>query len=86
MGSGRSFVAGVMIVIAIVGIVVGVMYLVVPSHSLPSFFPGHIASGVYADAKHTKRGYVALGVGVVVLIAAVVLLSTGRRRRFRRRY
>jgi amino acid permease len=83
MGNGRSFIAGILFVIAIVAIAAGVMYVVTPAHSLPSFFPGHIAGSL---AKHTKRGYIGIGVGVVLFIVAVVLVSTGRRRRSFRRY
>ena len=35
----------VLVVVGILAVVVGVIYLVEPVHSLPSFFPGHAAAG-----------------------------------------
>jgi hypothetical protein len=58
----------VLVVVGILAVVVGVVYLVEPVHSLPSFFPGHAAGG---HGHHHIRGYIAIAVGaVLVLIAA----------------
>lgn len=65
----------VLVVLGILAIVVGVVYLREPIHSLPSFFPGYAAHGV---GFHHIRGYIAIAVGVVLLILAAV---TGRSRR-----
>jgi hypothetical protein len=63
-----------LVVVGILAVVVGVIYLVEPVHSLPSFFPGH-ASG---HGHHHIRGYIAIAVGaVLVLIGAFA----GRSRR-----
>jgi len=83
-GNSRAFFSGILFVVGVVALVAGIMYLSMSAHSLPSFFPGHIASGTLATAKHTTRGFVGLGVGIVVLAAAIALLSTTRRRRYRR--
>ncbi|MDA8038345.1 MAG: hypothetical protein M0Z69_13030 [Actinomycetota bacterium] len=84
MGNGRSFIAGILFVVAVIALAAGVMYLVVPAHSIPSFIPGHIARGALVDAKHTKRGWAGIGVGAVLLVLAILLVSTGRRPRYRR--
>jgi len=81
MGNGRAVIATVVIIVGIVGIAVGAMYVSMPAHSLPSFFPGHI---VHSNLKHTKRGIAGLAVGAVLVIVGVALFSTGRGRRHRR--
>ena len=68
------------LVLAIVGIlalVVGFIYLALPAHSYPSFFPAYAAHGT----KHgTKHGIAALVVGVVLLVVAALIPITARRR------
>jgi NADH:ubiquinone oxidoreductase subunit 5 (subunit L)/multisubunit Na+/H+ antiporter MnhA subunit len=65
----------VLVVLGILAVVVGIIYLVEPVHSLPSFFPGYAAHG---QGHHHMRGYVAIGVGLILLIIGVV---AGRSRR-----
>jgi len=65
----------VLVVLGILAVVVGIIYLVEPVHSLPSFFPGHAAHG---QVHHHIRGYIAIVVGIVLLIIAAV---AGRSRR-----
>jgi NADH:ubiquinone oxidoreductase subunit 5 (subunit L)/multisubunit Na+/H+ antiporter MnhA subunit len=65
----------VLLVVAILAVIVGIIYLVEPIHSLPSFFPGHAAHG---RTHHHIRGYLAIAVGVILLIIAAV---AGRFRR-----
>jgi hypothetical protein len=77
MSSGRSFLAGVLFVVGILAIAVGVIYLLVQAHSLPSFFPGHLA---HTPGKHTKRGIAAVAVGALLWIVAGVLVFSGRSR------
>jgi hypothetical protein len=77
MGSGRSFLAGILFVVGILAIAVGVIYLLVQAHSLPSFFPGHIAHSL---GKHTKRGITAVAIGALLWIVAGVLVFSGRSR------
>jgi len=65
----------ILVVLGILAVVVGIVYLVEPIHSLPSFFPGHAAHG---RGHHHIRGYLAIAVGIVLVILAVV---AGRFRR-----
>ncbi len=65
----------VLVVVGILAVVVGVIYLVEPIHSLPSFFPGHAPHG---QGHHHIRGYIAIAVGIILLIIAAM---TGRSRR-----
>ncbi|MBV9450044.1 MAG: hypothetical protein JO345_29570 [Streptosporangiaceae bacterium] len=67
----------VLVVLGILAVVAGVIYLVEPIHSLPSFFPGHALHG---QGHHHIRGYIAIAVGIILLILA------GIARRSRRRY
>jgi NADH:ubiquinone oxidoreductase subunit 5 (subunit L)/multisubunit Na+/H+ antiporter MnhA subunit len=69
----------VLVVLGILAVVVGIIYLVEPIHSLPSFFPGHAA---HKQGHHHIRGYVAIAVGVVLLIVAAVA-GRSRRRAYR---
>jgi NADH:ubiquinone oxidoreductase subunit 5 (subunit L)/multisubunit Na+/H+ antiporter MnhA subunit len=65
----------VLVVLGILAVVAGIIYLVEPIHSLPSFFPGHAPHG---QGHHHIRGYIAIVVGIILLIIAAV---AGRSRR-----
>jgi hypothetical protein len=78
MAKSRVLLAVLLGIAAVAAIALGVMYVVVPVHSLPSFIPGHAAVGL---AKHKRRGEAGIGVGVVLLIICVVVAATGRRHR-----
>jgi NADH:ubiquinone oxidoreductase subunit 5 (subunit L)/multisubunit Na+/H+ antiporter MnhA subunit len=65
----------VLVVLGILAVVVGIIYLVEPIHSLPSFFPGYAA---HKQGHHHIRGYIAIAVGVILLIIAA---AAGRSRR-----
>jgi uncharacterized membrane protein HdeD (DUF308 family) len=55
------------ILVGLVLIVVGVIYIVEPASSLPSFFPGHQAGSSH---HHVKHGIAALLVGAAALVLA----------------
>ncbi len=69
------FVRFVLLVLGILAVVVGVIYLVEPLHSLPSFFPGHTLHG---QGHHHVRGYIAIAVGIVLLIFAGIVRRSRR--------
>jgi hypothetical protein len=81
MTSGRTFLAVVILIVALLALAAGVMYLTMSAHALPSFLPGH-ATSAKAIGKHTKRGYAGVAVGAVLLIISIAMLATGRRRRY----
>jgi hypothetical protein len=62
------FIRVLLAVLGILAVAVGVIYLVEPVHSLPSFFPGHGPGNIH----HHDRAYVAIGVGVVLMVIAAV--------------
>ncbi len=66
----------VLVVLGILAVVVGVIYLVEPIHALPSFFPGHAAHG---QTHHHVRGYIAIAVGVILVIIAAIPRRSRRR-------
>jgi NADH:ubiquinone oxidoreductase subunit 5 (subunit L)/multisubunit Na+/H+ antiporter MnhA subunit len=65
----------ILVVLGILAVIVGIIYLAEPVHSLPSFFPGYAAHG---QGHHHIRGYIAIAVGVILLIIGAV---AGRSRR-----
>ena len=67
----------VLVVLGILAVVVGVIYLVEPIHSLPSFFPGHAPRG---QGYHHIRGYIAIAVGIILMILAGIVGRSRRRR------
>jgi amino acid permease len=70
------FVIALLVVLGILALVVGIIYLVETTSSLPSFFPGHTAHG---RGYHHIRGYIAIAVGIVLLVLAAVGGRSGRR-------
>jgi hypothetical protein len=59
-----------LVLLGVLAVAVGVVYLVEPIHSLPSFFPGY---ALHQSGYHHDRGYAAIAVGVVLLIIPGVL-------------
>ena len=72
--SARWAISAILAVVGILALVVAVVYLTVPIHSLPSFIPGkHPVNGHYH-----KRGAIAAVIGIVLLAVAVVVGLRGR--------
>jgi hypothetical protein len=67
----------VLVVLGILAVVVGIVYVVEPIHSLPSFFPGHAPRG---KGHHHIRGYIAIAVGVIDLIIVGISMGLSRAR------
>ena len=71
--SGKTIIAIVLVIIAVLAIVAGIIYFIEPAHSLPVFM-GRIthppAGAARANASRSLRGAGAMVVGVVCLVAA----------------
>jgi uncharacterized membrane protein HdeD (DUF308 family) len=66
------------VLLGVLLIVVAVIYLVEPAHSLPSFFPGHVsATSSEASHHHTKHGIAAIVVALACF--AFAWFQTGPR-------
>ena len=76
--SGKTILAVILGIIALVFIVVAVIYLAEPAKSLPSFIPGHLH---HSSGHHPLRAGVALIVGLVLLGGAWWLGFGGRKAR-----
>jgi hypothetical protein len=74
--SAKWAVSAIFAILGVLALVVAVIYLTTPIHSLPGFIPGkHAVNGHYH-----KRGAIAAVIGIVLLaIAAVVGLRDSRR-------
>jgi NADH:ubiquinone oxidoreductase subunit 5 (subunit L)/multisubunit Na+/H+ antiporter MnhA subunit len=70
----------VLVVLGILAVAVGIIYLVEPIHSLPSFFPGHALHGL---RHHHIRGYIAIAVGAILLFVAGITRRSRRRSAYR---
>jgi hypothetical protein len=68
----------VLVIVGIVAIAVGAVYIAVPAHSLPHWFPAHAARG---DKHATKHGVAALVLGAVLLILAWIVQVSAKRAR-----
>lgn len=79
---GRKILAVLIIVVGIAALAVGVIYLAVPAHSLPSWFPGHFVKGT-GSGKHSKRGIAGVAAGAVLIVIGAITAATGRRRHTR---
>jgi preprotein translocase subunit SecY len=65
--SGRTALAVLFGIIAVIGIVVAIIYLAEPAKSLPSFVPGHIAG---SSGHHPLKATGSFVVGVIFAVGA----------------
>ena len=70
--SGRTILAVVLGIIALLFIVVAVIYLAEPAKSLPSFIPGHIAN---SSGHHPLKATGSFVVGVIFAVGAWFTLA-----------
>ena len=70
--SGRTILAVILGIIALVFIVAGIIYLAEPAKSLPSFLPGHIAG---SPGHHPLRITGSLVIGIIFAIGAWFALA-----------
>jgi preprotein translocase subunit SecY len=70
--SGRTILAVILGVIALIFIVVAVIYLAEPAKSLPSFIPGHIAG---SSGHHPLKATGCIVVGIVFAVGAWFALA-----------
>src|SRR3984885_14709437 len=70
--SGKTILAVILGIIALVFIVVAIIYLAEPAKSLPSFIPGHIAG---SSGHHPLKATGSFVVGVVFAVGAWFTLA-----------
>ena len=70
--SGRTILAVILGIIALIFIVVAVIYLAEPAKSLPSFIPGHIKG---SSGHHPLKATGSLVVGIVFAVGAWFALA-----------
>lgn len=80
----RWLLSVLLVIVGLAAIAVGVIYLAVPAHSLPTWFPGHIHS-LKDTNKHSTRGDAGVIVGAVLLISGAAVGLSGRRRQSHKR-
>ena len=70
--SGRTILAVILGIIALLFIVVAIIYIITPAQSLPSFIPGHING---STGHHPLKATGSLVVGVIFAIGAWFALA-----------
>ena len=77
MRAGSRFLVIILVVAGVLVLAAGIIYYVEPAKSLPAFFPGH---GAHLTGRHTTRGLAGIIAGAVLLVVAVIIARSGRRR------
>jgi len=75
---GSMIAVVVLVIIAVLAIVAGIMYLAEPAKSLPSILGTITHPASRANAHRNLRGWTALVVGVICLVAAWFVSRTGK--------
>lgn len=70
--SGRTILAVILGIIALIFIVVAVIYLAEPAKSLPTFIPGHIKN---SSGHHPLKATGSLVVGIIFAVGAWFVLA-----------
>ena len=70
--SGRTILAAILGIIALIFIVVAIIYVAEPAKSLPSFVPGHIAG---STGHHPLRAVGSLVIGIIFAVGAWFALA-----------
>ena len=70
--SGRTILAVMLGIIALIFIVVAIIYVAEPAKSLPSFVPGHVAG---STGHHPLRAVGSLVIGIVFAVGAWFALA-----------
>ena len=70
--SGRTILAVILGIIALIFIVVAIIYVAEPAKSLPSFVPGHIAG---STGHHPLRAVGSLVIGIIFAVGAWFALA-----------
>ena len=70
--TGRTILAVLFALVAVIGVVAAIIYLAEPAKSLPSFIPGHIAG---SSGHHPLKATGSLVVGIIFAIGAWFTLA-----------
>lgn len=76
--TGKTIAVAVLVIIAVLAIIAGVVYLVEPAKSLPSILGTITHPAARANGHRSLRGWVALAVGVILLVVAWFVSRSGR--------
>ena len=68
--SGQTIAVAVLLIIAVLAIAAGIIYLTEPAKSLPSILGTITTPASRANAHRSTRGWTAIAVGVICLVAA----------------
>ena len=70
--TGRTILAVLFAIVAVIGVVAAIIYLAEPAKSLPSFVPGHIAG---STGHHPLKATGAFVVGIIFAVGAWFTLA-----------
>jgi undecaprenyl pyrophosphate phosphatase UppP len=75
---GRAIIAAVLAVIAVLAIIACILYFTEPARSLPSVLGAITHPASRADAHRSTRGWTALAIAVICLVAAGLVSRQNR--------
>jgi hypothetical protein len=74
-----------LIIVGVIGVALGVLYLSVEAHSLPTWFPGYVHK-VSSNNIHSRRGTAGVIAGGICLVGGLLLAVSARRHSHHRRH